>query len=103
MALLDVTEYQFLAQDTNKRPLLVGAYPPAAQQQVAVGGVSTATTNALSNDTRFVRLHTDTTCRIAIGSRGATTATATSPRMVANTTEFFSVPPGGDVAVITSA
>ena len=68
-----------------------GLEPALATQTVTVGGSSTQS-NAFNAATRFVRLHTDTTCSFVIGTNP--TAATTSARLYANTTEFFGVTPG---------
>ena len=100
MALLDITEYQNLAQDDNGNRIAAGREPSLGNQQVAIGGGSLQSA-ALGGVTRFVRLHADATCRIAFGVNP--TAAATSQRMVAGQTEYFGVQPGIKIAVITSA
>jgi hypothetical protein len=75
------------------------------QQQVPVTG-TTAASAAFGADTRYVRLHTDTTCRIrftgSYNGNAAIVATAADFRQVANTTEYWKVGPGMQLAVISS-
>lgn len=99
MAILDVTEYASLSLDAQGRQVLVGKEPSRVNQQVAIGGGSTQS-SAFSDITRFVRLHADAACRIAIGPNP--TAAATSMRMGANQTEYLGVNPGDKIAVITT-
>lgn len=99
MAILDVTEYASLALDAQGRHILVGKEPSITTQQVAIGGGSTQSV-ALQGHTKFVRLHTDAACRVAIGPNP--TAAATSMRMAANQTEYLGVNPGDKIAVITT-
>ena len=103
MAILDVTEFQVLGQDRNYRWSLAANCPPNAKQQLAIGAGSVASA-AFGDSTRFVRLHADSICRVEFSnsSGSAPTASATSFRMAANTTEYFGVFPGYQVAVITS-
>lgn len=99
MATLDVTEYASLSLDAQGRQVLVGKEPSITNQQVAVGGSSTQSA-ALQGHTKFVRLHTDVACRIAIGPNP--TAASTSMRMAANQTEYLGVNGGEKIAVITT-
>lgn len=99
MAILDVTEYASLSLDAQGRQVLVGKEPSRVNQQVAVGGASTQSA-AFGDATRFVRLHTDVPCRIAIDVNP--TAAATSMRMAAGQTEYLGVTPGYKIAVITT-
>jgi hypothetical protein len=73
--------------------------PSRVVQQVDVGAGSVQSA-PLSDVTRFVRLHSDVTCRIAFGP--SPTASAASQRLVAGATEFFGVVPGQRIAVIQS-
>lgn len=76
---------------------------PIAQQKIAIGGASTAGV-AFNKNTRIVRLHTDAICSFRFGPPATVVVQATvDPRMAANATEYFAVPPDGSqtVAVIT--
>jgi hypothetical protein len=99
MAIVDITEYKNLARDGNGHPIQTGEEPAEVNQQVAItaGSVQSA---GFGTATRFVRVHTDAICRVAFGVNP--TAAATSMRMAANSTEFFGVKPGQEIAVITS-
>lgn len=97
---IDVTEYEQLAMDSLGRVILVGQEPARTNQQVSVGGASVQS-SAFNDATRFVRLHTDVTCRFAIGPNP--TAAATSPRLPAGVTEYLGVRPGHKIAVIQSS
>lgn len=99
MALLDVSEFSKLARDATGTPTTAGLYPQVAQQQVAIGGGSLQS-SAFDLNTRFIRVHADAICRVAIGSNP--TAAGTSMRMAAGQTEYFGVLPGHKIAVITS-
>jgi hypothetical protein len=50
--------------------------------------------------TKFIRVHTDAICSIAIGVNP--TAVATEMRMAANQTEYFGVGANSKIAVITN-
>jgi hypothetical protein len=87
-----------LPVDANGRTILCAKLPAVTQQQVTF--TTTTASAAFSADTRFVRLHTDSACRVAFGD--APTADTTSMRMAAGQTEFFAVPPGSKVAAVTT-
>lgn len=96
---IDITEYEQLTIDSLGRVILVGQEPARTNQQIVISG-SSAQSSAFNDATRFVRLHSDTTCRFAIGPNP--TAAATSPRLVAGVTEYLGVRPGHKIAVISS-
>ena len=82
--------------------------PAVVEQTVAIGGSSTAAANPFggTNQTQFktamIRVHTDSICSIKIGT-GTPTATTSNMRMAANTTEYFSVVPNMNIAVISNS
>lgn len=96
---LDISEYQTLARDDNGNVILTGAEPSARTQQVAAGGTSTQS-QPFGDTTRFVRLHTDTPVRFAVGANP--TASAASPRMSGGATEYLGVRPGHRIAIIST-
>jgi hypothetical protein len=100
MALLDVTEYRELTVTGVGHIVMAGQEPAVLTQQVAItpGSLQSA---PLSDVTRFVRIHADATCRVAVGSNPV--ASASSMRMVAGGTEYLGVLPGLKIAVIASA
>jgi hypothetical protein len=102
MAILYISEYTELptAQFTGYRPM--APEPSIRDQTIAIGGIS-AVSLPFSGFTNFVRIHSDTICSIQF-SNASTTATATTinKRLATNQTEYFSVTPGGTVAVITN-
>ena len=95
MAVLYITEYSAIS--IPDAPIAPGE--AIASQTVAIGGSSTQS-SAFNAQTRYVRLHTDAICSILFGSNP--TATATTARMAADATEYFSVNPSTKVAVITN-
>jgi hypothetical protein len=97
VAQVDVVEYCSLASDGPGQKIAAGMEPARAIQQIPVG-IASAQSAAFDSATRFVRVHTDTTIRIVFGSDPV--ASASSARMVANSTEFFGVIPGMKLAVI---
>jgi len=100
MAVVDITQYSKLADDNMGNRVAAGVEPSLGVAQISVSGVS-AQSAALVENTKFVRVHTDVTIRIAFGANP--TASATSQRMVAGATEYFGVTRGIKIAAITSA
>lgn len=98
MAVLYISEYADLPLH-NGQLIAAGNEPSLAEQTVAIGAGSVQSA-AFNAKTKFVRLHTDAICSVKFGSNP--TATATTPRLAANSTEFFGVAPGHKVAVITN-
>lgn len=80
--------------------------PAVVEQTITISGTSTACTNNFGGTggtqfkTAMIRVHTDVVCSIKIGA--SPTATITNARMAANTTEYFSVQPNHNIAVITN-
>ena len=101
MAVVYITEYARQGRDASGYQMVVADEPPVANQTVAIGAgsVQSSAFNAL---TKFVRVSTDAICSIEFGT--SPTATATTRRMPANSTEYFSVPLGASykIAVITN-
>jgi hypothetical protein len=100
MAVLYVAEFDNLGETIRGAPP-IALQPPLAEQTVAIGGSTTAS-SAFNASTRVVRLHTDAICSVEFGT--APTAAATNMRMAAGATEYFAVPVGLSykVAVITN-
>lgn len=97
--IVDITEYQALATDGGGNRVAAGIEPAYAHQQLTVSVVS-AQSETLNENTKFVRVHTDSTIRIAFGANPV--ASATSQRMVGNSTEYFGVSKNVKVAIIAS-
>lgn len=102
MAVLFISEYAEQVRDLRGYLVAAGQEPTLAEQQVAIGGTSAAS-SALNAKTTFVRIHTDAICHVSFGT--APTAATTTKRLAANSTEFFGVPVGKafKVAVITGS
>lgn len=98
MAVIDITQFARVARDSQNNVLPTGRFP-AATVQVAIGAGSVQSA-AFGDDAAFIRVHTDAACRIDVGANP--TASAVSPRMAANATEYFGVIAGHKLAVITS-
>lgn len=96
MATLYIAE--FLEVLNNGGVVQVARTPVVQEQTVAVGGSSTQS-SAFKGC--LIRVHTDVICSISIGSNP--TATATTARMAADSTEYFAVKPGDKIAVITNS
>jgi hypothetical protein len=99
MAFLYITEYAAPAYIGGLLP--VGAEPHITTQVIAIGA-SSAQSAAFANNTSFVRLHSDAVCSVLFGTN-PTSIAATSPRMAANQTEYFSVPVGAGYKVANIA
>lgn len=94
MAVAYITEYGSAGAERTQ----VAAAPPVASQTVLIG--SEAKSAAFNNGTRIIRVHVDAVCSILIGANP--TATTSSARMAADTTEYFSVNPGDKISVISN-
>jgi hypothetical protein len=107
MPTLDITEASSVASvmslgaSTYLAETHIMSMPPLAEQQVAIGGGSLQSV-AFSGTTRFIRVDTDTTCRIAWG-KNPTASAANTTRLVAGQTEYFGVNAGDKLAVIQSS
>lgn len=96
MAVVYIWEFSEIVQ---RGPVMIGKTPGVTTQTVNIGGAS-AQSAAFSRGTSYIRVHTDAICSINIGANAV--ASATTPRMAANTTEYFGVNPGDVLAVITN-
>lgn len=99
MPILDITEYGELAVTGRGSLVMAGQEPSTRNQQVQIAA-SSRQSEALSDVTRFVRLHADAACRVIVGANP--TASSTSMRMGAGGTEYLGVTPGLKIAVIAS-
>jgi len=78
--------------------LPVVAMPPLTSQTVTF--TTTTQSNAFGSTTKMICVHTDSICSIEFGTNP--TATTSSRRMAANTTEYFEVTPGHKIALVTN-
>lgn len=101
MAVLFITEFVRCGRGGDGLAVQAADLPVVAEQTVAIGG-STTSSSAFNSRTKIVRLQADAVCSVSFGT--APTATATTMRMAAGQTEYFSVPLGASykVAVITN-
>jgi hypothetical protein len=97
MAKAYITEFSQVGAD-NIGAQFYGLWPAVAEQTVAIGTVTSS--SAFNAQTRFIRVHVDAICSIEIGA--APTATTSTARLAANTTEYFAVAPGHKISVITN-
>jgi hypothetical protein len=74
--------------------------PGIAKQTVSLSG-SAAESAKFNAETTFIRVTTDTTCSIDIGEEA--NATTSTPRMYANTVEYFAVNPGDILSAIENS
>ena len=97
MAVCYISEFSAVA---NVSGCPVAMMPPIAEQTVAIG--AEADSNAFNAATRYIRVHVDAICSIAIGT--APTASTSTLRMSAESTEYFAVPLNGGykLSVITN-
>jgi hypothetical protein len=100
MPTLDITEYNELAVAGRGLMVMAGQEPAVRTQQVNIN-VTSNQSQALSDVTRFIRLHAEVPCRVAVGDNP--TASLASMRMVAGGTEYLGVSPSLKIAVIASA
>ena len=98
MAVVFISEYDVMPV-LDGRSIPTGAEPAIAEHTVAITGAS-VNSNVFGASTKFIRVHTDAICSYKFGV--APTATATTPRLAANSTEFFGVKAGHRVAIITN-
>lgn len=108
MANVSITEFQglgYVASGTDGMSYKVSAQAPfysdsttVQQPLMTTSGTSSAAFNQYTN---LIRVHTDAPIKVTIGT--SPSATANSPRMAANQTEYFTVKPGDKIAFITSA
>jgi len=100
MPKLDITEYSELSLTGRGSVIMAGQEPSFRNQQVDIGATS-AQSESLSDVTKFVRIHSEAPCRVALGTDP--TASSASMRMGAGGTEYLGVVPGIKIAVIASA
>jgi len=106
MANVSVTEFQglgYVESGTDGMSFKLAAQAPRYTTKTVVEQAlmsSPTTSPAFGQYTRMIRVHTDAPIKISIGS--APGATANSPRLAANQTEYFTVDPGDKIAWITS-
>lgn len=87
MGTLYITEFSQIERVAGKT-VQAPTEPPTAEQVV---NYSASTQSAKLNfQTRIVRIHTDSPCHIAVGENP--TATTNSRKMIADQTEYFSIP-----------
>lgn len=99
MAVVYVSEFMELATECKGFNMQCPVMPPVVQQTVAITGASVQS-SAFATGSRFIRVHTDAICSIAINTNP--TATATSMRLAAGQTEYFGIAGGQKIAVITN-
>lgn len=97
MAVLYITEYSELAKDSLGNVVSAGKEPRETVQAVTFS--TTTQSAAFSNETRFVRLWSDTACFVEFGVN-PTANNANDTPLAASTAEFFGVTPGQKVAVV---
>ena len=88
MALVFISEYRSVGHDFGNAPV-PDEGSLQAEYTVAIGAGSVQGAVFLPG-TRFIRVHTDAVCSIALGANP--TAVATGKRLAASQTEYFKVP-----------
>ena len=101
MAKVYISEYAEMAKAWADPVRIAAPQEPCITDQtpVVIGGGSLQSA-AFAENTRVIRVHTDSICSIAIGANP--TATANNKRLLAGATEYFGVVPGHLLAVITN-
>jgi hypothetical protein len=99
MATIYVSEHATMGIAANGVPQ-VASHPSLQAQSMAITAGSTTLPTPFTGATRFIRVHTDAICSIAIGS--SPTAVTTKNRMSAESTEYYGVQPGDNIAVIAN-
>jgi hypothetical protein len=101
MATLYISEYPDVAHGaSSSSSFQVAPEPPLVEQTVAISA-SVAASSAFGGNTRVIRVNTDATCSILVGSNP--TATTAKKRLPADTTEYFGVQPGDKISVIANS
>jgi hypothetical protein len=97
MSNMYITEYASIGGNRSQ----ISQEPAIAVQKVSFTGTP-GLSAAFNNATVFVRVHVDGIASIKFGT--APTAAVTDPRLPADTTEYFAVPPAGafKVSAITN-
>ena len=97
MAKAYISEYDVM-------PILDGRVVPTGMEPAVAEQVVTFTTTtqsaAFNARTKFIRVHADAICSYEFGANP--TATTSTPRMAASSTEFFGVVPGQKVAFVVN-
>lgn len=86
---LHITEYADMGYGHFRQIISAPLEPPLADQTVSIGAGSLQS-NTLNASTRICRLHTTANCHIQVGT--SPTASSSTRRMVADSTEFICVP-----------
>ena len=100
MATLWVTEFARAASGDYGGGIQAPLYPELANNNVTIGA-SSVQSKLFNNETRLIRLHTDTACYISIGTNP--TANTSKTRMIADSTEFVGIPAGRELKIAVIA
>ena len=97
MATVYIAEFENMGSSQSGSPQ-IAAMPPLVEQTVAI--TTETDSSAFNAKTRFIRVHADAVCSIAVGA--APTASTTTMRLASGQTEYFGVQPGHKLSVITN-
>jgi hypothetical protein len=99
MATLYITELQRLGDDDRSVAQIADLASVVTQQAITISA-SSAQSAAFNALTRYIRVHTDTTCWLSTATANPT-ATTSMIKLPADGTEYFGVSPSLKIAAIT--
>lgn len=99
MAIAYIEEYRDLALDSKGTPIGIPMVGEESSSQI-VTFTTAVSSQTFRKGTRFVRIISDTACHRKFGT-SPTALTGVSPKMAANTYEYFGVRPGDKVSFVT--
>lgn len=102
MAILSISEYDFLARDENYGTAASFCDDPELVYQELAVGASSVQSAAFSGASSILRLQSDVPLRYIV-ALNPTAAVGTSKRLPANVVEWIGIEPGYKLACITSA
>ena len=94
MAVLNITEYEELARDSQGNVILAGKEPRVTSQSVTY--TTSAQSAAFNGKTRYIRVVADAVAYLDFGSNP--TSTTSDTRLPSGVVEFYGVEPGQKVS-----
>ena len=94
MAILNITEYEDLARDSQGNVILAGKEPRITSQNVTY--TTSAQSAAFSGKTKYIRVVADAVAYLDFGTNP--TSTLTDTRLPSGVVEFYGVEPGHKVS-----